>query len=116
MIVTLDLREEIPEMRRRRPLGSLGLPQPPTLIELTMALEQAGRDPRVQGLVARLDGEGPGLAQTQELRAALAAFAIKASSPMPTPTASASSAPAPSATISPPRSTRSICSRSARLA
>jgi len=74
MIVTLDLREGLPEMRGGDPLGALGLAQPATLIEITLGLEQAARDPRVLGLIARLDGEGPGLAQAQELRAALAAF------------------------------------------
>jgi protease IV len=74
MILTLDLRDDIPEMPGGNPLSSLGLSQAPTLIELTMALEQAGRDPRVRGLVARLDEGGPGLAQAQELRTALAGF------------------------------------------
>jgi protease IV len=74
MILTLDLREELPEMHGGDPLGALGLEQPPTLIEITMGLEQAARDPRVRGVVTRLDGEGPGLAQAQELRAALARF------------------------------------------
>jgi protease-4 len=73
MIVTLDLREGVPEIGGDA-LGFVGLPQSLTLIEITMALEQAARDPRVQGLVARLDGEGPGLAQAQELRTALADF------------------------------------------
>jgi protease-4 len=74
IILTLDLREEIPEMQQAEPLSALGLQQGPTLIGLIMALDQAGRDPRVQGLIARLDDAGPGLAQTQELRAALARF------------------------------------------
>lgn len=74
MIVTLDLREDLPEMPGGDPLGALGFGQPPTLIEITLGLEQAARDPRVLGLVARLDGDGPGLAQAQELRSALARF------------------------------------------
>jgi protease-4 len=74
MIVTLDLREGLPEMGGRDPLGRLGLGRSPTLIETALGLEQAAQDPRVQGLVARLDGEGPGIAQAQELRTALAAF------------------------------------------
>ena len=74
MIITLDLRDEVPEMRRVDPLGALGLPQSPTLIELITALDQAALDPRVEGLIARLDDAGPGLAQAQELRAALARF------------------------------------------
>jgi protease-4 len=74
MIITLDLRDEVPEVRRVDPLSALGLPQSPTLIELITALDQASRDPRVEGLIARLDDVGPGLAQAQELRAALARF------------------------------------------
>src|SRR5918994_4791538 len=74
MILTLDLGEGGPEMLRADPLSALGLPQGPTLIELIMALDRAGLDPRVEGLIARIDDAGPGLAQTQELRAALARF------------------------------------------
>jgi protease-4 len=74
MIVTLDLRDELPEIDGGSPLGALGLAPSATLIDITMALERAGRDPRVRGLLARLDGDGPGLAQAQELRAALARF------------------------------------------
>lgn len=74
MIVTLDLRDGVPEMPGGDPLSSLGLSQTPTMIELTMALERAAHDPRVQGLIARLDEDGPGLAQAQELRAALRSF------------------------------------------
>ena len=74
MILTLDLRDDLPEMRGGDPLGALGLKQRPTLIEITLGLEQAARDPRVAGLVARVDGEGPNIAQVQELRAALASF------------------------------------------
>src|SRR5262245_33022763 len=74
MTLTLDLREEVPEIGGGDPFGAFGLSDSPTLIEMIMALERAGRDPRVRGLVARLDGDGPGLAQSQELRAALVAF------------------------------------------
>src|SRR5262245_62267045 len=71
MIITVDLRDEIPEVRRADPLSALGLPQSPTLIELITALDQAALDPRVAGLIARLDDAGPGLAQGQGVRAAL---------------------------------------------
>ena len=42
--------------------------------EAVLALERAGRDPRVAGLVVRLDGEGQGWAVAQELREAVLAF------------------------------------------
>jgi protease IV len=74
IILTLDLREEVPEVQRADPFSALGLPQGQTLIELITALDRAGLDPRVEGLIARLDEAGPGFAQTQELRAALARF------------------------------------------
>jgi protease-4 len=74
VVITLDLREGLPEVRRADPLSALGLPQSPTLIELITTLDQARLDPRVAGLIARLDDAGPGLAQAQELRAALARF------------------------------------------
>ena len=49
-------------------------PAAPTFTDVILALDRAGRDPRVKGLLAQLSGDGPGLAQTQELRAALARF------------------------------------------
>ena len=62
--------------RRRPPIRSTcsACTTAPTFTDVILALDQAGRDPRVKGLVAQLSGEGPGLAQTQELRTALAAL------------------------------------------
>ena len=74
IVLTLDLRQGVDEVAATEPLAALGLAAPPTLTEVILALEQAGRDPRVKGLVAQLSGEGPGFAQAQELRAALADF------------------------------------------
>ena len=41
---------------------------------MVLALDQAGADERVAGLLVRLDGEGPGFAQLQELRDAVRRF------------------------------------------
>jgi protease IV len=73
IVLTLDVRQGLDEVAATDPLAALGLAAP-TLTEVILALDQAGRDPRVKGLVAQLSGEGPGFAQTQELRAALAEF------------------------------------------
>jgi protease-4 len=77
IVLALDLREALDEAPARDPLDLLGLKATPTFTEVILALDQAGRDPRVKGLVAQLSGEGPGLAQTQELRAAFARFRAK---------------------------------------
>jgi protease IV len=74
IVLTLDLRQGLDEAAATDPLAALGLAGRPTLTEVILALEQAARDPRVKGLLAQLSGEGPGFAQTQELRAALAEF------------------------------------------
>jgi protease-4 len=73
-VLTLDLRQGLDEVAATDPLAVFGLGAAPTLTEVILALDEAGRDPRVKGLVAQLSGEGPGFAQTQELRAALAEF------------------------------------------
>ncbi|HSA82648.1 MAG TPA: signal peptide peptidase SppA [Geminicoccaceae bacterium] len=74
IVLALDLRQGLDEVAATDPLSALGLAAAPTLTEVILALDRAGQDPRVKGLVAQLSGEGPGLAQTQELRAALAGF------------------------------------------
>ncbi len=74
IVLTVDLRGGLDEVAATQPLSVLGLPVAPTLSDVVLALDQAGSDPRVRGLVARLSGEGPGLAQAQELRAAIARF------------------------------------------
>lgn len=45
-----------------------------SLRRVVETLDRAGQDPRVKGLVVRLGSEGFGVAQTQELRAAIARF------------------------------------------
>jgi protease IV len=74
IVLTLDLREGLEEAPARDPLDLLGLTTTPTFTDVIVALDEAGRDPRVKGLIAQLSGEGPGFAQSQELRAAVARF------------------------------------------
>src|SRR6187200_558650 len=74
IVLTLDLREGVDEAPAQEPLDLLGLTTRPTFTGVIMALDQAGRDSRVKGLVAQLSGEGPGFAQSQELRAAVTRF------------------------------------------
>ena len=74
IVLALDLREGLEEAPARDPLDLLGLTTTPTFTDVILALDHAGRDPRVKGLVAQLSGEGPGFAQSQELRAALTRF------------------------------------------
>jgi protease-4 len=74
IVLTLDLRDGVEEEPAQDPLDLLGLAARPTFTDVIMALDQAGRDPRVKGLIAQLSGEGPGFAQSQELRAAVARF------------------------------------------
>ncbi|MCE3247980.1 MAG: sppA, partial [Geminicoccaceae bacterium] len=73
IVLALDLREGLDEAAADDPLGLLGLAGP-TFTDVILGLDRAARDPRVKGLLAQLNGEGPGLAQTQELRTALAQF------------------------------------------
>jgi protease-4 len=74
MVLTLDLRDGIDEIASDDPLTALAVGWQPTLADVVMALDRAGADERVAGLLVRLDGEGPGLAQLQELRAAVQRF------------------------------------------
>jgi len=56
------------------PVASFTLRDTPTVLEFVQALDRAGRDPRVDGLVARIGAGGHGMAVTQELRDAVMAF------------------------------------------
>ncbi len=74
MVLTLDLGEPLSEARPRDALATLGLQQPLEVPELVLALELAGIDPRVQGLVARLDATNHGFAIAEEVREAIGRF------------------------------------------
>jgi len=72
IVLTLDLRDALPEVTGDDPLSALGLERELTLPQAVLALERAVDDERVRALVVRLDGGGPGFAQAQELRDAVA--------------------------------------------
>lgn len=73
-VLVLDLSEGLIEQRPDNPLARASLGGALVLHETVAALEAAGRDERVRGLVIRAGWGDPGLAQVQELRDAVAAF------------------------------------------
>ena len=70
-ILTLDLRQAIPDSASRPPFPLTA--RPVTMMDLIFALDDAGRDKRIKGLVMRLGGD-LSLAQAEELDQALARF------------------------------------------
>ncbi|MEM7025138.1 MAG: signal peptide peptidase SppA [Pseudomonadota bacterium] len=76
MVVTLDLRNGIAEVASD-PLATLGIDREPTLTQVVLALHAASKDERVVGLLVRLDGQGPGFAQIQDLRDAVMEFGAR---------------------------------------
>src|ERR1041384_2685 len=73
-ILTLDLTQALPDAPGDRGLSRLLLPSAMSLHDALSALEKAGNDPRVKALIARVGDGGMGVAETQELRDAVAAF------------------------------------------
>jgi protease-4 len=76
-VLTLDIGSGFPDVPPSGALSSLIFPGRPPLRDVLDALERAGNDPRVSGLVARFGGGEMGTAQAQELRDAVAAFRAK---------------------------------------
>ena len=74
MVLTLDLRDGLAESAGGGSLAALELEPRLTLAETVLALDRARQNKNVAGLIARVDGGGLGLAQTQELRNAVARF------------------------------------------
>jgi protease IV len=74
MILTLDMRQAIADSASRPPLPLTA--RPVTMMDLIFALEDAGRDKRIKGVVMRL-GQGLSLAQAEELTQALSRFKAK---------------------------------------
>ncbi len=73
-ILTLDLRQGFDEAARGPSLAAFDLEPGLTLADAILAIERAGRRNEVAGLIARVDGGGPGFAQSQELREAIRRF------------------------------------------
>ena len=73
IVLVADLRGSL-EDGPDRGFAGLSLRAQPRLSELVLALDRAAGDPRVRGLVARLDDSAHGFATTQELRDAVARF------------------------------------------
>ena len=70
-VLTLDLRQAIPDSASRPPFPLTA--RPVTMMDLIFALDDAGRDKRIKGMVMRLGGD-LSLAQAEELDQALARF------------------------------------------
>jgi protease IV len=77
ILLTVDLTRDLPEGASEEPLLQLLVGPKPTLRDFLDAIEAAGDDPRVKGVLARLGGDGLGLARVQEVRDAIAAFRSK---------------------------------------
>jgi protease-4 len=76
-VLTLDLTEALPDSPGDRGFSRLLFPTGMTLADTLGALEKAGDDPRVKGLIARIGDGNMGLGEVQELRDAIAAFRAK---------------------------------------
>ena len=75
LVLTMDLRDGLPDKRRSNPFGeqrTVG-----SLIDAVTALAKAEGDDRVKGVYIRVGGGGVSSAEASELRAALKAFRAK---------------------------------------
>jgi len=73
-VLVLDLSEGVIESRPANPLARASLGGALVMHEAVAALQAAGQDDRVKGLVVRAGRGSPGLAQMQELREAIRDF------------------------------------------
>ena len=76
-VLSLDIGEGFSDGPPSSALSDLLFPGRPTLKDVLDALERAGSDARVTGLVARIGDGELGLAEAQELRDAIARFRAK---------------------------------------
>ena len=76
-ILELDLERGIPETQPDNPFAAFGGERTLALRDVVDALEKAGDDPHVVGLVARLGAAPIGVAEIQEIRDAVKAFRAK---------------------------------------
>jgi len=73
-VLEVDLERSYPERVPADPVDRAMAPSGPTIRAVVAALERAGEDDRVVGLIARVGDTGMGLARLQELRDAILAF------------------------------------------
>jgi protease IV len=73
-ILSLELGHRVAEAASSDPYSRLFLEETPSLRDLLDALQRAGDDPRIKGVVARIAGDEMATATVQELREAVAAF------------------------------------------
>ncbi len=76
-VLSIDLTDALPDTAGDGGLSQILFPSGMSLADTLDAIERAGSDPRVKGIVARIGDSGMGLAQVQELRDAIAAFRAK---------------------------------------
>jgi protease-4 len=75
MVLTLDMRNGLPDARPNNPFAEPG--RVASVIDAVTALAQAENDDRVKGLYMRVGGNGISGAQAQEIRSALKSFKAK---------------------------------------
>jgi protease IV len=75
ILLELDLTQPMVEVEPEDPIAKLRSRGKPRLRAVLRALHEAGEDPRVAGLIARVGGSSMPLATAQELRAGVRAFA-----------------------------------------
>jgi protease-4 len=76
-LLTLEISDTLPDAPQKTGVFDLLSGSKTTLADTLNALEGAGNDPRVKGLLLRIEDGDISLAQAQELRDALAAFRAK---------------------------------------
>lgn len=72
ILLTLDLRGPLKDSAEASPLDLTA--HSPTVMDIVLALDQAGRDPRVKGLFVRVGGAGMAVPRAEEIRLALERF------------------------------------------
>jgi protease IV len=72
ILLTLDLRSPLKDSAEAGPFD-IG-EHPPTVMDIVLALDQAGRDPRVKGLFLRVGGADLSVPRAEEVDAALKRF------------------------------------------
>jgi protease-4 len=75
LLLELDLTQPLVQVEPEDPIGKLRSRNKPRLAKVLRALNEAGDDPRIGGLIAKIGGSALELAIAQELRGAVGRFA-----------------------------------------